>query len=57
MKEMKMEEVKYIKIPEVSQEEYLQQIKDYLEEAEKEQATLRNKINYYKKVVYGTPNE
>ena len=54
---MKMEEVKYIKIPEVSQKEYLQQIKDSLEEAEKEQATLRNKINYYKKVVYGTPNE
>jgi hypothetical protein len=52
-----MKEVIYIKLPEVSQEEYLQQIKDQLAVWDEEQRILGNKVRHFQKVVYGTPNE
>ena len=49
-----MNEWTTIQLPEVTQEEYLKQIKDYLVEAEKKQRSLENEISHYRGIVNRT---
>ncbi len=49
-----MKEIKNIHLPEVSQEEFLQSIKDYLVECKEEQRILGNKVRHYEGILNRT---
>ena len=49
-----MKYIKHIKLPEISEEEYLNQIKEYLVDAKAEQQSLRQKIDHYTAIINRT---